>query len=269
MSARRGSREDRPVAKRARAPLHAALEPADDVTVGDRRGGAAAERVVVVDALDRATLPPRNPLRRAASSCRNRVVVELRTPVGVVHRRAACAAELVPDGTGGADRAAGVARRRLHVDLAEGRHLRHLCRWRPSSSAQPPAIASASSRVTRMQRFEQVKERFLVHRLHRARDVHVALLERLVRPARRTQQRLELRRVRAPRRPAIRSPIRSRSSRGDAGSSRGLGESRRLPPAPRSAALRRGSAGSPYGASPITLYSSPYAGKPRNWVSAW
>ena len=85
-----------------------------------------------------------------------------------------------------ADRAAGIARRRLHVDVAGTASQRDLAvghRVHPAAAGERDGVEP----VPRVQRVEQVEERLLVHRLHRARDVPVALLERLVlaaRPAR-------------------------------------------------------------------------------------
>ena len=57
MSARRGSQtmERLPRARGTRPPFHAALEPTNDPSVGDGRGGAPAELGVVGNLLDRAT----------------------------------------------------------------------------------------------------------------------------------------------------------------------------------------------------------------------
>ena len=44
--------QDRAVAERARAPLHAALKPAEDPALGDRNAAAPAELLLVTDLLD-------------------------------------------------------------------------------------------------------------------------------------------------------------------------------------------------------------------------
>ena len=49
--------EDRTVAQRTRAPLQAALKPADHLAVGNRCGRAPAEFTFIGNLLDRATLP--------------------------------------------------------------------------------------------------------------------------------------------------------------------------------------------------------------------
>ena len=50
----------------------------------------------------------------------------MRPPIGMVHDEGPGAAELVPDREGRADRAAGIARGRLHIDPPERRHPPHL-----------------------------------------------------------------------------------------------------------------------------------------------
>ncbi len=106
--------DDRAVAERARAELHAALEPADDVARRDPLGDGREERVVV------------EPLRRRARPRRARPAISssrvLGPGVGVRHDEAARRAErLVPDVVRRADRGAGVAGGGLDVELLERR----------------------------------------------------------------------------------------------------------------------------------------------------
>ncbi len=61
-------------------------------------------------------------------------------------------------------------------------------------AAQPPASARSVRPDLRLQRADQVEERLLVHRLDRAGDVAVAVLQRLVRASARAQQVLQRRR---------------------------------------------------------------------------
>ena len=60
--------------------------------------------------------------------------------------------------------------------------------------AQPPASARSVEPVALVQLADQMEERLLVHRLDRARDVAMPILERIVRRAARSQQCLERRR---------------------------------------------------------------------------
>ena len=80
--------DDRAVAERARPPFHAALKPADDLAVGDRRGGAPAELGLVGDFLDRAAGRGDLRSRCAASSAAMSSASKLRAPIGVVHDEA-------------------------------------------------------------------------------------------------------------------------------------------------------------------------------------
>ena len=115
--------DDRAVAERARAPLHAALKPADDLAVGDRRARCAG----------RARPRPRSsrpcspaPAISRAARCEQRGDVAVRRTAGP-NRRGPSRSERAPPSLcqtreGRADRAAGIARRRLHVDAPERRH---------------------------------------------------------------------------------------------------------------------------------------------------
>ena len=92
-----------------------------------------------------------------------------------------------------ADRAAGVAGRRLDIDPLERRAPLDLAvghRIHRAAAGQCQAVQS----IARVQRVQQMEKRLLVHGLHRARDVLVALLERLVLAARGAEQILERRR---------------------------------------------------------------------------
>ena len=91
MSARRGIADDRAVAERARPPLHAALEPADHLALGDRGRGPLQSSRSSVDALDRAAGLSEFGERLRSSSRLDLVCAELRPPIGVVHdERPAC-----------------------------------------------------------------------------------------------------------------------------------------------------------------------------------
>ena len=118
--------QDRAVAERARAPLHATLEPADDLAVGDAQGGQAAELVGIFDPADRAAGGLEGgPVVRDLGF--DGAVLERGAEEGVVHDVTARAVEgTVPDGEGGADRAAGVACRGLDVEVGEGSALEDL-----------------------------------------------------------------------------------------------------------------------------------------------
>ena len=137
--------DDRAVAERARAPFHAALKPADDLAVGDRRGRAPAQLCLVGDRFDRAA-----GRRRSRSPCcdqqpRDLARAELRPPIGVVHHERARAAELVPD----ARRPRRSRRRHRRPPPAHRRagtaSSAAPCRWRPSSSrSRRPAPGRSS-----------------------------------------------------------------------------------------------------------------------------
>ena len=96
-----------------------------------------------------------------------------------------------------ADRAARIARGRLHVELRERRHPRDLAvghRIHRAATRQRQRIQP----IARMQRVEQVEERLLVHRLRRAGDVLVTLLQRLILAARRAEPLRKLAREQGP-----------------------------------------------------------------------
>src|SRR6516164_8819982 len=103
--------------------------------------------------------------------------VESRAPIGMVHHKSALAAELVPNGKRRTNRATRIARGRLYVHPPEWGH--------PPHFAVSDGIHRAAARQREvgqsaafLQHAEEVKERFLVHRLARASDVAMALLER-------------------------------------------------------------------------------------------
>src|SRR5262245_8121680 len=103
---------------------------------------------------------------------------ERRAPIGMVHHESALAAELVPNGKRRTNRASRITRRRLYVYAPEGRH--------PPHFAVSDGIHRASARQREvgqsgafLQHAKEVKERFLIHRLARAGNVTMALLERV------------------------------------------------------------------------------------------
>ena len=87
MSARRGIGEDAAVAERAGAPLHPALEPADDLALGEALGGPAAERLVVAELGDAQPCRAELGATRVERPPHGRVA-ERRPPVAVVHDEA-------------------------------------------------------------------------------------------------------------------------------------------------------------------------------------
>ena len=113
------------------------------------------------------------------------------------HRAATRAALRMPHRPCGAQRAAGIPRGGLHVDLAEGRHQRDLAVGHRVVAAAP-GDRDAVEVVSLVQGIEQMEEGLLVHRLQRAREVLVPLLQRLVAPARRPEQIRERRRIERP-----------------------------------------------------------------------
>src|SRR5215470_14970916 len=103
---------------------------------------------------------------------------ERRAPIGMVHHKRALTAELVPNGKRRTNRASRIACRRLYVYTPEGRY--------PPHFAVSDGIHRAAARQREvgqpgafLQYAEEVKERFLIHRLARAGDVTMALLERV------------------------------------------------------------------------------------------
>ena len=118
---------------------------------------------------------------------------ERRPPIGMVHHERALAAELVPDSKCRANGAARIAGRRLHVDAPKRRHPPHLAVGdgvHRTAAGQREVGQSAAL----LQHAEKMKECLLIHRLDRAGDVAMAILERVGRQAPRPQQLLERRR---------------------------------------------------------------------------
>ena len=128
-----------------------------------------------------------------------------RSPIGVIHDETSLAAELMPEREGRADRAACISGRRLNVDAAKRRYPPHL--------AIGDRVHGAAARKRQVRRTvsllrlaDQMEKRFFIHRLHRAGDVAMPILERIGRLAprpekvfqRRREQIAELRRVIVP-----------------------------------------------------------------------
>ena len=125
----------------------------------------------------------------------------------------------MPDDECRTDRATGIARRRLHVDLLNGVIASHLAigdRVHGAAAGDRHGIQP----MTRMQRIQQMEKGLLIHRLHRAGDVPVPLCP-AARPSRapaRADPPAPGRTASRP--PASRPPTRIRSSPCDGGSSR-------------------------------------------------
>ena len=108
----------------------------------------------------------------------------------MVHHERPGATQLVPERERRPDRAARIACCRLHIDPPERRHPPHL------AVGDRVHGAAAGERqigqpVALLQRADQMEERLFVHRLHRARDVAMPILERIVGCAARAEQRLQ------------------------------------------------------------------------------
>src|SRR5207237_3800468 len=118
-------REDAAITQRACTPLHASLEPANDVAVRNARGCPLTELLFARDA--RAYAVPRLDLRAPhVGRRRHRGIVELRAPVAVAHLEATLSTQLVPDVKRRAERGAVVARSGLNVEIRERRFRAHL-----------------------------------------------------------------------------------------------------------------------------------------------
>ena len=127
----------------------------------------------------RASSPAARERRRAL------LVAVLGPVVRVLHHEAARPAELaVPDVEGGADRRAGVAGRRLDVDLARTASRAGSGRSRRRSARRRRRGRGSASRVRSHERPDEVQVRLLEHRLERGGDVLVQLAELLVRARR-------------------------------------------------------------------------------------
>ena len=75
---------------------------------------------------------------------------ELRTPIGMIHHERPRTAELVPERKRRADRAAGIARGRLHVDATERRHPPHFAvgdRVHGATAGERRAVRAHSARA--------------------------------------------------------------------------------------------------------------------------
>ena len=93
----------------------------------------------------------------------------------MVHHERALAAELVPERERCADGAAGIARRRLHVDTPERRHPPHLTVGDRVHRTAASQRQIGQSRAL-LEDAEEMKECLLVHRLDRACDIAMAIL---------------------------------------------------------------------------------------------
>ena len=107
----------------------------------------------------------------------------------MIHDEGAFAAELVPECEGGADGAACIAGRRLHIDASKRRHSPYL--------AIGDRVHGAAARerqvrrtVSLLQLADQMEKRLLIHRLDRAGDVAMPIFERIGRLAPRPEQGL-------------------------------------------------------------------------------
>src|SRR5208282_2768166 len=102
-------------AEGARTPLHAPLEPADHLAVGDRLGGLAAELGLALRRADHAALAEDILLARGEGR-RELAMSEVRAPIGVIHDEAArLAVSSRGHDEGRTDGAARIARRRLDI----------------------------------------------------------------------------------------------------------------------------------------------------------
>ena len=107
--------EDAAAPERARAELHAPLEPADDLAVGDR-ARRAVDQFGLAEPLERDAAAPARVVSRRSP--------ELRAVVDVPHDEVPRLLQhLVPDVQRGANRGAGIVRGRLNVDVLERRPL--------------------------------------------------------------------------------------------------------------------------------------------------
>ena len=117
----------------------------------------------------------------------------MRAPKRVVHDKRPRAAEPMPHHIGRADRAAGISGGGLHVDAAKRRHAPYLAVGDGIHRAAAGECDVGQAKAL-LQRADQMKERLFIHRLHRAGDIAVPILERIFGPAPRAQQLLERRR---------------------------------------------------------------------------
>ena len=244
--------DDRAVAERARAELHPALEPADDVAGGDplrdvrerarRRRAARASRPGAPRAPRRTRSSAYAGPQYACSIDERRAAA--RAPGA---RRGSAAPTAIPESP-----AAGWTK--TSSNGVSGR-MRPLA---TAFSATPPARQRFGIPVRSQSASDEVQVGLLEHRLERRGDVLVqrgrARLAGLARRAEHLLQPLgedaaDRRRAARPR-SCRRLPCGAGRSRGRARTASPFGLDDR-------AHLRRGSAASPYGARPITLPSSP------------
>ena len=185
--------EDRAVAERARAELHAALEPADDLVLGQAPSPSGRQRLGSSSSrTSRRSLSS----RRSISAC-----VKSRAEIGAVHAVAAlftacacvCSMQMIGRERR-AERAAGVARRGLNPDVARKPSREGSCRWRRNSARRRPRGRGFACRFPR-ERARQPQHDFFGDRLDRSREIHVALRQQLLRLARRAAEQLVERRV--------------------------------------------------------------------------
>jgi hypothetical protein len=178
-----------PRTERARPEFHASLEPADRLALHERVHGAVDQGVVGDDFECRAD---------AAEALLDLILLEGRAEIGAVHAvaRAVQVAWFVPEQVVGrerrADRAPGVARRRLNPDPLELAI--------PQDLAVGDAVEGDAARETQIllpglarQRPGQPQHYLLGYRLNGGRQIHVALAHQLVglaRPA--AEQLIEL-----------------------------------------------------------------------------
>src|SRR5262249_46636655 len=108
--------EDRAIAQRARSEFHPALEPAHCLAIRERPGGGVEHRVA---------RHGRKPRADGGQTLVDVALVELRAEIAALHpvdgiwTDALAAFVQVVDRERGAERAAGIARRRLHPDIAK------------------------------------------------------------------------------------------------------------------------------------------------------
>ena len=184
MSARRGSHRIERLPS-ARGPH--SMRPWNQPTTLPSAMAAAVRRQSSPSSAMSSTAQPaaRSRPRAASSSAAISARRKLRAPIGVVHDEATgVAAELVPD----RHRPRRSRRRHRRPRIARRRGETASCAvilpLATEFIAQPPASAMSLDADALVQRVEQMEERLLVHRLHRAGDVAVPLLERIVRAAR-------------------------------------------------------------------------------------
>ncbi len=184
--------EDRAAAERARAELHAALEPADGLAVGERARPCAS-----MSSRRPSSASKRAPA--AVSRCSISAWLEARAEVAAAHARRArrrCwrgwPRWMVVGGERRAERAAGVAGGRLDPDAARRRRRAAPCRWRRSSAPRRRPGRGSSRRSPGASGARHAQHDLLGDRLDRRGEVHLALRRaapRACAAARRTARR--------------------------------------------------------------------------------